>query len=178
MNAANFPMIQIAVYETTLPMLFAMKQSREEPLADVIQRISKDTKRRKPLGGLQDGDCKEEVLESGYRHQLLVLDSVIGADSFGELYGKLIDVVSDVADDVIEDLASMRARSRFYVSRNRAGIHPGSPHLPTLKTTSGWYVSRNVGFKDFVRGVQALCVAGEIEYGKDIRLLHCFLDGC
>ncbi len=41
MKAINsHSIIQVAVYETTIPALIALKQSSDEPLADVIQRVA------------------------------------------------------------------------------------------------------------------------------------------
>jgi hypothetical protein len=39
-----------------------------------------------------------------------------------------------------------------------------------LRTKTGWYVSKNIGQVDFLRGIEALCMAGDIKYGEDVRI--------
>ena len=172
MNETAQSTVQISVYESTLPLLIAMKQSPEDPLADVIQRSAKYLKPQKSKPTSHMRKEEEWASKAHCQHEALILGSVVSAKSFGELYGKLIDVLSDVADDAVEKLARMKARSRRYVAMLPSNIHPGSPHLPTLRTESGWYVSMNIGREDFCRGARALCEAAEIEYGNDVQLLR------
>jgi len=93
---------------------------------------------------------------------------VIAANSLGELYGNLVDATFDIAPEALDTLAGMKARTRHYIARDHLDIHPDSPHLPVLKTKSGWYVSKNIGTDDLLRGVRALCKAGGIKDGQDV----------
>jgi hypothetical protein len=162
--------IQVAVYETTLPALIALKQSSDESLADVIQRVADASRPGDNKLVFQAGQAKKKASKAHYKHRILFLDVIIGANSLGELFGKLIDVLFDIAPESLEKLARMKARTRRYVARDRNNIHPASPHLPTLKTKSGWYVSKNVGTDDFIRGVRALCRASDLKHGEDVLL--------
>ena len=162
--------IQVAVYETTLPALVALKRFPDEPLADVIERFADAFRQRDSKSDLQAGRAKMKVPKAYYKHEITFLDATIGANSLGELYGKLIDALFDIAPEAVKKLAGMKARTRRYVARDRSSIHPASPHLPTLKTKSGWCVSKNIGQDDFKRGVKALCRACDIKYGEDVRI--------
>jgi len=163
--------VHVAVYETTLPNLVVLKRFPDEPLAEVIERVARACRQRDSRLVLQEEQAKKKVSKSHYKHKILFLDTMIGANSLSELYGKLVDLLFDVAPEAVEKLAGMKARIRRFVAKDRSGIHPSSPQLPTLKTKSGWYVSKNIGEKDFLRGVRALCKACNIKYDEDVKYL-------
>ncbi len=164
--------VHVAVYETTLPNLVVLKQFPDEPFADVIERVAGAFRQGGSNFVLQEEQAKKKIPKPHYKHNILFLDTRIGANSLGELYGKLIDLLFDIAPEAVEKLAGMKARTRRFVAKDSSNIHPSSPHLPTLKTKSGWHVSKNIGKVDFNRGTRALCTAADIKYGKDVRLQH------
>ena len=98
-----------------------------------------------------------------------VLGREIASDTLASFFAEVIDTIHDVAPEAVANLAQMRARTRAYVARTPAAVHAGRTDLPTKKTSSGWYVSENIGQKDLVRALEALCRAAGLSYSRDIR---------
>ncbi len=98
-----------------------------------------------------------------------VLGKQVRSGTLVEFFAEVVDTIDDVAPEAVANLAQMRARTRAYVARTRAVVHAGRIDLPTTKTSSGWYVSENIGRKDLVRALEALCQAAGLTYGRDIR---------
>jgi hypothetical protein len=159
--------VQITVDEAILSALVALKQSPEEPLASVIDRASNALRQRnEQLVYQEERETKATIPYC--KHEVVFLGSIATANSYGELYGKLVDMLFAVAPEAVKELAEMKARSRHYVAKDHDKIHPGSMHLPTLKTKTGWFVSKNIGKIDFFRGVKALCKSANIKFGEDV----------
>jgi hypothetical protein len=98
-----------------------------------------------------------------------VLGEAVRANTLGGLLRNVVDAVHDLDAAAIERLSRMKARTRRYVSRAREDVHAGRRDLRVLQTRSGWWVSANIGRRDFVRSVRALCAASDLRYGSDIR---------
>lgn len=98
-----------------------------------------------------------------------ILGAPVGADTMGRLFRNVVDAIHDLDPAVIERLAGMKARTRRFAARAREDVHAGRRDLPVLQTRSGWWVSANIGRPDLVRGLRALCAAGGLRYGRDIR---------
>jgi hypothetical protein len=98
-----------------------------------------------------------------------VLGRPIRAETLSAFFAEVVDTIDEVAPETLRSLAEMRARTRAYVSRTSASVHAGRTDLPTRKTSSGWYVSENIGRKDLIRALKALCCVAGLSYGRDIR---------
>lgn len=160
--------VQVAIQESTLQALLALRLSSEETLAAVIARLAELKNCPKDDGEPEKADVAQSVGEDAHKYEAGFLDQVLGANALGELYGKLVDALYEVAPDAIASLATMRSRSRRYVAKERAHIHPKSSHLGTLRTASGYFVSRNIGTTDFIRGAKALCAAADLVFNEDV----------
>lgn len=160
--------VQVAIQETTLQALLALRLSSEETLAGVIARLAEPQSCPKDDVEPENASLAQSVAEGAHKYEAGFLDHVLGANALGELYGKLVDALYEVAPEAVANLAAMRSRSRRYVAKEKAQIHPNSPHLATLQTTSGFFISKNVGTEDFIRGTRALCKAADLSFGQDV----------
>ena len=86
-----------------------------------------------------------------------------------EMFAEFVDLTAEVAPEALELLSSRRPSRRRYISRTPEGIHPGRPDLSVIRTQSGWWISKNIGRDDLIRGLRALAQASGLEYGSDIR---------
>lgn len=144
-----------------------------------------DAKKVPTRGSGQPENCKSGVLGrpmtprqskpsrvgKTQKYTLIFLGEELHGATLGLLFVELIDSLSIVAPDGVEKLATIKSRKRAYVSRIRETIHPGRSDLKTLKTKSGWWVSANIGRRDFNRALNALCKATGLEVDRDLRLL-------
>ena len=90
-----------------------------------------------------------------------------------EVFAEIIDMTAEVAPEALTKLSGMNARKRRYVASSPEAIHPGNSSLPVTRTTSGWWISKNIGQVDLKRNLQALCDAAGITFGKDLKFpLH------
>lgn len=170
--------VQVAVREATIQALLELRISKDESLAGVIARLAEHQDCRK---GNRAHDMTASVPlfeQRTHKYEIGFLDQVIGANSLGKLYGKLVDALYDIAPEAVENLAVMRSRSRRYVAKDEADVHPNSPHLQSLRTNSGYFVSKNVGTADFIRGMKALCSAADLTFDRDVWFRKKRRDDC
>ena len=76
-----------------------------------------------------------------------------------------------VAPEALHKLAAMGARRRGFVAQMPESIHPGRRDLPVMRTTAGWWISKNIGQEDLKRALRALAQAADIRYGNDVKFL-------
>ena len=123
------------------------------------------------------------ITEPGFDSRQMPPDRKYAADFLGErlntstlpeMFAKFVDLTAEVAPEALDLLSSKRANRRMYISRTQDGIHLGRPDLPVMRTQSGWWISKNIGQDDLIRGLRALAQASSLEYGSDIRfpLVH------
>jgi len=97
------------------------------------------------------------------------LGKTVTTRTLPEVFAKIVDMTDDVAPEVLESLSKVSSRTRRFVARNPERIHPGSPHLPVMRTDSGWWISKNIGQEDLKRALRALCSAAGLRFGKDVK---------
>jgi len=161
--------VQIAIQETTLLALLALRQSNEESIAGVVGRLAHSQNYAHDDEEAEQAVLAVAVVEKRHKYEVTFLGQILGSDALGDMYGKLVDALFVVAPDAVAKLATMKSKSRQYVSKDALRIHPNSQHLETLRTTSGFYVSKNVGTRDFNRGLKALCEAADLQFGEDVK---------
>jgi hypothetical protein len=99
------------------------------------------------------------------------LGECIGGRTLPDVFASIVDLTAEVAPEVLEALANMSARSRRYVARTPEAVHPGNRKLPVERTASGWWISKNVGQEDLRRALKALCRAGNLRFGTDVKFV-------
>ncbi|MCR8548442.1 hypothetical protein M4578_11415 [Salipiger sp. P9] len=128
------------------------------------------------------GDANVKTKETGtlptplneprhHKYKAEYLGVSIGGRTLPDVFAAIVDLTAEIAPEALERLADMRARSRRYVARNPEAIHPGNKELPTKRTTSGWWISKNIGQEDLMRALKALCDASGLRFGPDVRFI-------
>jgi len=167
----------VELSHSTVALLIAQRQYDTETIDKIIQRhlIFADSYERQnkslprathKSASQQKLSAKSEVYEGE------VLGKPIRSETLPSFFAAVVDTIHDVAPEAVAQLAQMRARTRAYVARTRTEVHAGRIDLPTKMTSSGWYISENIGRKDLVRALEALCQAANLSYGRDIRFCH------
>lgn len=179
------PMVFIALREATVARLTPMLSGDEDTFDAVIDRcietmLSADAQTVIPQPASfpppqpERATSHEAVLSTwptanAGRYIAEVLGARLGAPTLGKLFRDIVDAVHYLDPAVIERLSGMKAYTRCYVARALEDIHDGRTDLPTLRARSGWWVSANIGTEDLKRGLRALCEAGGLDYGCDVR---------
>ncbi len=85
-----------------------------------------------------------------------------------EVFAEIVDMTAQVAPEALDKLAALRARKRTFIARTKEAIHTGNRHLPTMRTASGWWISKNIGQEDLKRALRNLADAAGLTYGRDM----------
>lgn len=167
----------VELSQSTVALLMAQRQHDTETIDNIIQRhlnyVGSDERQSKTpprATHIRAPQQKLSAKSEGYKGE--VLGKPIRSETLASFFAAVVDTIYDVAPEAIAQLAQMRARTRAYVARTRTAVHPERIDLPTKKTSSGWYISENIGRKDLVRALKALCQAADLSYGRDIRFGH------
>lgn len=101
-----------------------------------------------------------------------VLGLILSGSTLPEVFAAVVDLMDDLDPAVLEKLSVMRpSNARNYISRDKEKVHIRSPRLETLRTKSGWWISKNTGRSQVNKALRALCNAADIEFGEDLRIL-------
>lgn len=104
-------------------------------------------------------------------HDTNLLAEIIGhrvsGATLSELFARCVDVIHKLDPPAIEKLAGKKTHARRYVARRREDIHLKSPHLETIKTESGWWISANVSEQQVTTAMRLLAGAANLTFGKD-----------
>lgn len=167
----------VELSHSTVALLMAQRQHDAETIDNIIERHIQQAE----VSGIQKMTLpktahvkttprprcvKSEIYEGE------VLGMHIRSDTLSSYFAEVVDTIEYVAPEAVVHFAQMRARTRAYVARTSTSVHAGRTDLPTRKTSSGWYVSENIGRKDLIRALKALCNAADLDYGCDIRFCH------
>jgi hypothetical protein len=90
-------------------------------------------------------------------------------DTLADVFGRVVDMLADVAPEVLVSLSEVRTRGRRLVALDQRHIHPRSPHLPVLRTTSGWWISKNISKEQLKLALRMTCEVSGLTFGKDIK---------
>jgi hypothetical protein len=178
------PTVFVTLRESTVAMLMALR-SDEETLDAVMARCADLAQKVSPITTIETPALAKpspteptppvvaavstwpEVTSGTY--VALVLGVPVGARTLGELLGNVVDAIHDLDAAAINRLSEMKARTRHYVACEPENVHAGRRDLPVLQTRSGWWVSANIGRRDLVGSLRAVCRASGLHYGHDIR---------
>ena len=91
----------------------------------------------------------------------------VAASTYGMLFAAVVDLIAALDPSVLERLARRQGRLGFScVSRLRRNFRSCDPVIPTR---SGWWVSGTAGEDHVWRWLRALCEAGDLKFGEDMR---------
>ena len=163
--------ITIVLPEATVGQLI---EALSPLMADQIQTVQRSTKEPEKPQRNPEPRVSRPVPQPGNRskYQLEFLGSTVGYATLPEVFAAAIDLVHDLDPKSLERLSRKQpSNKRNYISRDETKVHIHSPNLPTLKTKSGWWISKNISESQLIGSLTALCRAAGMEYGKDLRLL-------
>lgn len=165
--------LYVGISLPTVELLLALRECDDESIDVVLARHLKlgfNTKSPTLPPAVSQLRPSPSLSPSAYGYRGQFLGSNVQAETLGAFFSEIVDMMSEVAPDVVQEFAMCRARTRHYVSRTPVGVHGGRLDLPTHKTTSGWYVSKNIGRRDLVRGLKVLCSIARLKYGSDLTI--------
>jgi hypothetical protein len=96
-----------------------------------------------------------------------ILGQRVSGTNLSDLFARCVDVIHELDPPAIERLAGKKTHARRYVARRREDIHLKSPHLETIETESGWWISANVSEQQVTTAMRLLASAANLTFGKD-----------
>jgi hypothetical protein len=96
-----------------------------------------------------------------------ILGQRVSGATLPDLFARSVDVIHELEPSAIERLAGKKTHARRYVARRREDIHLKSPHLETMETGSGWWISANVSEQQVTTAMRLLANAANLKFGKD-----------
>jgi len=92
------------------------------------------------------------------------------ANTLPDVFARVVDMTAEVAPEVLDALAACQTGGgRRFVARERWDIHPGRRDLPTTRTESGWWISKNIGQEQLKHSLRALCKVCDLSFGADMK---------
>lgn len=158
-GGANNATVLIPLKDTTAALLGKLRARPNEPLADVVARLAL----RPPTAPA----APMPNLATAGKRAAEVLGERVVARTYGQLFANVVDLMAALDPSVLERLARTQGRmgSRC-VSRSRTDFRSCDP---VIQTRSGWWVSGIAGEDHVWRWLMALCEAGALKFGEDLR---------
>lgn len=97
------------------------------------------------------------------------LGTAFFGNTLAAIFGRAVDMMADVAPEALVSLSTVRTRGRRFISSEPHGIHPFSPHLPVMRTESGWWISKNISKDQLKLALREMCAVSELSFGKDLK---------
>ncbi len=141
----------------TASLRSALKERQRESTASQFEKapLASRAKRASPL-----------------RHNTNLMAEILGQRVSGvtlpDLFARCVDVIHELDPSAIERLAVKKTHARRYVARRKEDIHLKSPHLGTMETRSGWWISANVSEKQVTTSMCLLASAANLTFGEDV----------
>lgn len=98
-----------------------------------------------------------------------LLGVAFSTNTLAAVFGRAVDLMAEVAPEALVSLALIRTRGRRLISLEPRDIHPNSPHLPVMRTESGWWISKNISKDQLKLALRALCKVSGLSFGKDLK---------
>lgn len=96
-----------------------------------------------------------------------ILGQRVRGATLPDLFARCVDLVHELDPSAIEKLADKKTHARRYVARRSQDVHFRSPHLETVETKSGWWISANVSEPQVTTAMKHLAEAANLTFGKD-----------
>lgn len=158
-GGVNNATVLIPLKETTAALLEKFRARPNEPLADVVARLA--------LRPPKASAAPFPSLPSAGKRAAEVLGEQVAARTYGLLFAAVVDLIAALDPSVLERLARRQGRLGFScVSRSRRNFRSCDP---VIQTRSGWWVSGIAGEDHVWRWLMALCEAGDLRFGEDVR---------
>lgn len=136
MRSANTTKVALVPLPITLmETLLELNSLLDDQVVKVF--VSKIGKTRAAGEVIQKPSTRDVGATRGGKYKLEFIGESLPAESLWAVFCIAINMMAEIAPEALDVLASRRTRSRRYIARNSADIHPSSPHLQTVKTRSG-----------------------------------------
>lgn len=155
--------LPISLVEALLKMHFALDDKIASTLVESVRRTpaSTTTLSNQPI-------LDAVILERG-KYATEFLGVAFSANTLAQVFGQVVDMTEFVAPEVLVSLATIHTRGRRLISLKPNEIHPYSPHLPVMKTKSGWWISKNISQDQLRQALRTLCKVSGLSFGKDLK---------
>lgn len=165
-RSMNEPTVSVRVPVNFVNALLQVQDSLNGDLIELLKASL--SPKQKEIGEVTVTQPRVRTSEHRQKYYAEYLGTPVGGNTLPEVFAQLVDLTNELAPEAIEALADMRAHSRRYVAKKPEAIHPGSPGLPVKLTSSGWWISKNIGQDDLKRAMKALCRASGLKFGVDV----------
>ena len=165
-SAENF---LVSLPEQTVARLMNLRRFPSERVADVVERLAVTNELRAKA---QDENSLS-VSGSRGRYVLRVLGESKTVGTLAEALSCAINTLADLDSGILKRLENTGGRTRRYVARSQAAIHPGRDDLNsrhTLEFRPGWWISTNYSYRDIRRILKDICREVGLSYGRDLGI--------
>jgi hypothetical protein len=91
-----------------------------------------------------------------------ILGQRVRGATLPDLFARCVDLVHEFDPPAIEKLADKKTHARRYVARRSQDVHFRSPHLETVETKSGRWISANVSEPQVTTAIKHLAEAANL----------------
>ena len=157
--------------QVSLPLSFinALLQMHGAFEPDLLQSLQERSLGDEQFGSEADPRGREiDIPASRGKYAAEFLGVAIYASTLPKVFSQIVDLMAEVAPDALKTLATHRSRKRRFVARNRDDIHPGRSDLRVLQSSSGWWISGNIGLEDLKRALRELTDVAGLTFGQDM----------
>ena len=158
----------VALPESVVGALLQMNASLNAGLADSLESLIAAST-NKPARRDHEPKARANSMPRVGRYSAEFLGIPLAASTLPEIFAQVVDLTAEVAPEALYKLAATCARKRRFVARKPDAIHPGRRDLAVLQTSSGWWISKNIGQEDLKRALRVLAQAAGLRFGEDIK---------
>lgn len=157
----------VALPEGVVGALLQIHDSLNADLVGYLHGLIADSENKSAASDCKYGTIPKSIQKPD-KYLAKFLGELVSGSTLPEIFAQIVDLTAEVAPEALDKLAATSAKIRRFVARNPEAIHPGRRDLPVVLTSSGWWISRNIGQEDLKRALQALAQAAGLKFGEDI----------
>lgn len=158
----------VALPENVIGALLQMNASLNAGLADSLQSLIAASA-NEPVRRDHKPNASANSMPRAGKYSAEFLGIPLAASTLPEIFTQVVDLTAEVAPEALDRLAATCARKRRFVARTPEAIHPGRRDLAVVQTSSGWWISKNIGQEDLKRALRALTQAAGLRFGEDVK---------
>lgn len=160
-------MVQLTLPKALIASMLVVHDDLRAALVEVLRATKEADVEEVPHAVPPPVDAAMIGADAKYCGELL--GQKLEASTLPMLLGQFVDQMAYVAPEALEELSCRRARKRRFVARRWEALHPGRPDLGVLRTTSGWWISSNIGKEDLIRTIKELADSAGLQFNRDVR---------
>lgn len=88
------------------------------------------------------------------------------------VFAAVVNMTAVAAPEALDRLSEIKTSKRRYIGRSKEAVHFGNKKLPVMQTSSGWWISKNIGQDDLRRALRELCRASGLTFGVDVKFQY------